>query len=90
MQKTNNAAASMQVPILLQIAGDDRLVNANSSKVFFKNLALSDKTLHVYDGLYHEIYNEPEDQRAKVLDDLESWLEAQIKNEPSSVGNRPA
>lgn len=90
MQKTNNAAPSMQVPILLQIAGDDRLVNANSSKAFFQNLAVGDKTLYVYDGLYHEIYNEPEDQRSKVLDDLESWLEAHIKSAPSSAGNQPA
>ena len=62
----------------------------NSSKAFFQNLAVGDKTLYVYDGLYHEIYNEPEDQRSKVLDDLESWLEAHIKSAPSSAGNQPA
>jgi alpha-beta hydrolase superfamily lysophospholipase len=63
------------------VAGEDYLVNADSSKHFFKKLTLQDKTLHVYDGLYHEIYNEREDQKKKVLDDLEAWLEKRMNNE---------
>jgi alpha-beta hydrolase superfamily lysophospholipase len=31
-----------------------------------------DKTLKIYDGLYHEILNEPE--RAAVVDDLLAWI----------------
>lgn len=33
----------------------------------------TDKTLRVYEGLYHEVYNEPEHEQ--VLRDVESWLE---------------
>ena len=33
-----------------------------------------DKTLKVYAGLYHEVFNEPE--REQVLRDVEAWLEA--------------
>jgi alpha-beta hydrolase superfamily lysophospholipase len=36
----------------------------------------SDKTLTTYDGLYHEIFNEPEQDR--VLDDLVAWLDAHV------------
>jgi len=64
---------------LIQVAGEDYLVNADSSKHFFKSLTLQDKTLHVYDGVYHEIYNAPEDQKEKVLEDLEAWLDKQIR-----------
>jgi alpha-beta hydrolase superfamily lysophospholipase len=31
--------------------------------------------MHIYDGYYHEIYNELEDQSRQVLKDLEKWLE---------------
>jgi acylglycerol lipase len=64
----------LRVPILMQIAGDDHLVNARTSEQFFQKLTVPDKTLHVYEGLYHEIYNELEEEREKVLEDLASWL----------------
>ena len=60
------------------MAGDDHLVNAQSSKQFFENLTVADKTLYMYDGLYHEIYNELEGDRQKVLGDLESWLDSHL------------
>jgi acylglycerol lipase len=31
-----------------------------------------DKTLRIYDGLYHEVFNEPE--RAQVVGDLVEWI----------------
>ena len=74
METVNHQAPALKVPILMQVAGDDHLVNARSSGQFFNTLDLPDKTLHVYEGLYHEIYNELEEQRKKVLTDLEDWL----------------
>ena len=74
METVRQTAATIQTPLLLQVAGDDHLVNSQSSREFFKALTLKDKTIHVYDGMYHEIYNEPRDQRQQVLADLEDWL----------------
>jgi acylglycerol lipase len=31
-----------------------------------------DKTIKIYEGLYHEVFNEPE--RGRPLKDLEIWL----------------
>ena len=78
MQEVNRQASRIQIPVLMQVAGDDHLVNAQSSQQFFEKLTVTDKTLHMYDGLYHEIYNELDEQRRKVLDDLEAWLENHI------------
>ena len=36
----------------------------------------SDVTLKVYDGLYHEIFNEPEQE--EVLNDLVEWLRPRV------------
>ena len=75
MTEVNRQASRMQIPVLMQVAGDDHLTSAESSQRFFEDLAVADKTLYLYDDLYHEVYNELEDQRQKVLGDLESWLE---------------
>lgn len=78
METVHQQAASLNIPILLQVAGDDYLVSARSSRQFFEKLKLQDKTLCVYDGQYHEIYNELEDQRKPVFKDLEKWLDDQL------------
>ena len=44
--------------------------------------ASGDKTLKLYEGLYHEILNEPE--RQTVLDDLLSWLDDRSASSPAS------
>lgn len=79
MESVNQQASALNVPVLMQVAGEDYLVNADSSKHFFEKLTLQDKTLHVYDDMYHEIYNAPEDQTGRVLDDLETWLDKECR-----------
>jgi alpha-beta hydrolase superfamily lysophospholipase len=78
METVQTQASSLKVPTLFQVAGDDHLVNSRSSVQFFEKLDLEDKTLHVYEGRYHEIYNEGEDLRRQVLKDLEDWLEERL------------
>jgi len=36
----------------------------------------ADVALKVYPGLYHEVFNEPE--QAVVLDDVVSWIEVRL------------
>jgi alpha-beta hydrolase superfamily lysophospholipase len=74
MEAVNQQAAALNVPVLMQVAGEDFLVNAESSRQFFEKLTIEDKTLQVYEGMYHEVYNAPQDQKERVLDDLEAWL----------------
>jgi len=78
MEAVNQQAATLGMPVFMQVAGDDHLVNARSSRQFFGKLTHEDKTLQIYDGMYHEIYNEQEDQKKRVLDDLEVWLEKHL------------
>ena len=68
------SATEINVPLLMQLAGDDHLTNADTSATFFEALGSGDKTLYVYEDLYHEIYNEKEEPRKHVLEDLEAWL----------------
>jgi len=74
VEAANRSAPEMKIPLLMQLAGDDHLTNVDTSASFFKALSSKDKTLYVYDGLYHEIYNERDEQKKQVLDDLDTWL----------------
>lgn len=65
-------AGRIRVPTLMQVAGDDRIVDAAVSQVVFDRLGATDKNLTVYPGLFHEIFNELDQQR--VLSDLTNWL----------------
>ena len=78
MEETKQSAGKINVPILMQVAGDDRIVDAKTSRFFFESLTAEDKTLYFYDGLYHEIYNELNDHRQQVLNDLEDWVDAHV------------
>jgi acylglycerol lipase len=78
MENTNQGAPNIHIPILMQVAGDDRLVDSLTSKNFFENVAGKDKVLHFYEGLFHEIYNETDNDRQKVLNDLEAWLDTRM------------
>jgi alpha-beta hydrolase superfamily lysophospholipase len=46
----------------------------------------ADKTLHRYQGLYHEVFNEPE--REQILTDLLCWLDRHLpaRSAPHSAG----
>jgi len=62
----------IKLPLLILHGGEDRLSNKEGSIFLYKGAASTDKILKIYEGLYHEIYNEPE--RAQVFADVETWL----------------
>ena len=47
-------------------------------KAFFEKLTMPDRTLQVFDDLYHEIYNETEPDREKVIAALTTWLKGRL------------
>jgi alpha-beta hydrolase superfamily lysophospholipase len=66
-------AGEMAIPTLMLVAGDDRVLDADGSKRFFAQLPAGTAQLHVYDGMYHEIFNELDAHRP--LADLKMWLD---------------
>ena len=53
--------------------GDDVITDPSGSQLLFDTVSSTDKSLQIYPGFYHEIFNEPE--AAKVFTDLVSWLD---------------
>jgi alpha-beta hydrolase superfamily lysophospholipase len=75
-QRVTAEASTIAEPILLVHGADDKLTPLSGARSLYEALGSTDKTLKVYDGLYHEVCNEPECD--EVLGDIEAWLEAHL------------
>jgi alpha-beta hydrolase superfamily lysophospholipase len=71
--ETNQSAPRITTPILVLHGGADRIADPEGTRDLFAALGSTDKRLEVYEGLYHEVMNEPE--RDRVLDDIVAWLD---------------
>lgn len=66
-----------KLPLLIQVGSEDKLALHNKDAIsYFK---MEDKTAKVYEGLYHEVYNELDKDRVIVLKDLKEWLNCHFK-----------
>jgi len=72
IRRIRAAAENISVPLLVMHGSADSLTDPEGSRLLHGRAASQDKTLVLYDGLYHEIFNEPE--REGVLDDVVRWL----------------
>ena len=73
-QRAYAAASRVKIPALLLHGGADPIADASGSQELLQLLGSGDKTLKIYDGLYHEVFNEPE--RDRVIGDVIAWLDA--------------
>lgn len=76
MAAAQAGAPKITLPILLQHGEKDSLAAVAGSQYLFDHVGSADKTLKIYPGLFHEIYNEPE--QAAVLGDLVGWFDAHV------------
>jgi alpha-beta hydrolase superfamily lysophospholipase len=76
MQRVTAEATRITLPILIVQGSADRLVDPGGAQMLVDAVSSADKAIEIYDGFYHEVFNEPE--RAQVLSDVEAWLEAHL------------
>ena len=67
-------APDLRLPLLLQHGTADRICDPDGSRALAATVGSADLTARWYDGLWHEIYHEPE--CAQPLADLREWLAA--------------
>jgi lysophospholipase len=67
---------SLTLPLLVVHGGADRLVDPVGSRLVAERAGSADLTLKIYDGLFHEVFNEPEQDT--VLDDVTGWLRTRV------------
>lgn len=76
MAEARANAPSITIPLLVQHGDADRMAAPAGGQYLFDHAGSANKRLKLYPGLFHEIYNEPE--QAAVLDDLVQWFDAHL------------
>jgi alpha-beta hydrolase superfamily lysophospholipase len=74
---TQAHAAEMRIPCLIVHGSADRLVPPEGSRIFYENMTITDKERQVYDGYYHEVFNDVGKER--VLAAVETWVEKHLQ-----------
>ncbi len=69
-------APAMTAPLLVVHGTDDRLIPIAGSRRLAECVGSADVELKEYPGLYHEVFNEPEQDQ--VLRDVISWINLRI------------
>ncbi len=68
-----------RLPVLIMHGTADRLTDPEGSKQLYGRAATPDKELKLWEGLYHELVNEPE--KKEVMDTILAWMEQRIPEE---------
>jgi acylglycerol lipase len=71
-----DAVTRFRLPLLVLHGTADRLVPIAGGEMVAERAGSEDKTFKRYDGLFHEILNEPE--RQQVVNDMADWLDARF------------
>lgn len=90
MKRVSKDAGKITLPILILQGSADRLVHPTGAQMLFDRVGSETKDLKFYHGFYHEVFNEPDKDRARVINDVEVWLRTNLKSgsvDSSSAGS---
>jgi alpha-beta hydrolase superfamily lysophospholipase len=76
MRRLEADGEHLALPLLLLHGTADRITDPAATAELYERVDATDKTLELYEGLYHETFNEPE--KALVIEDLLLWLEEHL------------
>jgi len=67
----------IELPILITHGGADKLADPKGSQMMYDGIGSSDKSIKIFEGLYHEIMHEPE--KLEVFNTMKNWLKSRIQ-----------
>ncbi len=69
-------ADALTLPLLVMHGSDDKMTSPKGSELIYKEARSADKTLKIWEGMYHEIFNEI--GKEEVIRLTCDWLDARI------------
>jgi lysophospholipase len=86
VERFPTTVGAITVPTLILYGTADGLCPPAGSEMLARLIGSADATVKAYEGLFHEILNEPE--RDAVLEDIVAWLAARVRaGEPDTAGS---
>jgi alpha-beta hydrolase superfamily lysophospholipase len=74
LERVHGAAAAWRVPLLLMQSGADRLVDPAATRRWAEAAPAETVEFVEWEGFYHEMFNEPAEDRERVFQRIETWL----------------
>lgn len=71
-------ADSLHLPLFLAHGEADRVTDPNGTREFYSNHDKGGAEMHLYEGRFHEIFNETTELRARPLEDFQKWCMMQF------------
>lgn len=68
--------SEMKIPLLALHGTGEKLTDYRGTKALYDEAISTDKTLKLYEGLYHELIHEPE--KEMVMNDIIQWIEERV------------
>jgi len=62
----------IKLPVLMLLAGQDKMISAEAAEKYFKQMRSKDKTLKWYPAMYHALYTDKD--REQVFKDIVEWI----------------
>lgn len=67
----------LAMPILIMHGGEDSITDPACAQILYDGVAAADKTVKVWEGMYHEIHNEPA-VKDDVIAMMADWITARL------------
>jgi alpha-beta hydrolase superfamily lysophospholipase len=83
MQRIQSEAGRITLPILILHGGGDAMTAPEGSRFLYDAIGSRDKSLKIYPGLYHEIFNEPE--REEIFAEVLAWCDRHLAPDDQAV-----
>jgi lysophospholipase len=83
-------AGELAMPLLVFHGTDDKIVDFSGSITTHEKASSKDKTIHLFQGLYHETMNEVEHERTKVLSVVTAWILKHLPAKGKAVKDKAA
>lgn len=78
--------SKVTVPFLTAHGTDDGVTSPEGSKMLYEMASSEDKTLKLYEGMYHSlIQGEPDENSQRVLADMREWIDERVKHYGNGV-----
>lgn len=69
---------NITVPLVAVQGTDDKAIDAEIVKNFIRDCKSSDKSLWLYEGMYHDVYHEPEID--EIIERMLEWINSHLTN----------
>lgn len=76
MAEVKDLASTIRTPIFVMHGTKDKLASVEATKALFERIGSRDKELAIYEGYYHELFNEPEKQ--ELFERATLWLTQRV------------